>query len=115
MGLIASDRFSELTVIQAPPQVQVNQPFTTTVTTFGSSSCTIIDGADVQVTDVVAVITPYDRQPVGANVACTADLAQHPRAVQLTFSTPSQATIRVIGQNFDGEQTTNERIITVIL
>lgn len=112
IGLIPVDRFPELTVLDVPPEVRANQPFTITVTTYGSSSCTIIDGADVQVTGVVALITPYDRQPVG-NIACTADLALHPRNVPVTLSTAGRTTIRIIGQNFDGKRTTKERIITV--
>jgi hypothetical protein len=113
IGLIPTDRFPELTVLHAPPEVRANQPFTITVTTYRSSSCTVIDGAEVQVTGVVASITPYDRQP-GGDVGCTADLAHHPRDVQVTLSSAGRATIRVIGQNFDGERTTNERVITVV-
>lgn len=114
IGLIPTDHgsVSIFTVIEAPPTVQVNQLFTATVNTFGSGSCTTIDGADVQIAGLVASITPYDRVPVG-DVVCTADLAFHPRPVSLTFTTVGTATLRVIGQNFDGGETVNEEQILV--
>ena len=114
IGLVPIDKFPDLIVIDVPPEVHANQPFTVTITTYGSSSCTTVDGEDVQVTDVVVEITPYDRQPIGDNVVCTADLASHPRDVVVTLSTLGHATIRVVGQNFDGESIAEERIITVI-
>jgi len=114
IGLIPIDKFPDLIVIDVPPEVHANQQFTVTVTTYGSSSCTTVDGADVQVTDAVVEITPYDRQSIGDNVVCTADLAIHPRDVVVTLSTSGRATVRVIGQNFDGEHIAKERIITVV-
>ena len=114
IGLILIDKFPDLIVIDAPPEVHANQPFTVTIATYGSSSCTTVDGADVQVTDVVVEITPYDRQPIGDNVVCTADLASHPREVVVTLSTLGHTTIRVVGQNFDGESIVEENIVTVI-
>ncbi|HSM72920.1 MAG TPA: hypothetical protein VK851_15380 [Anaerolineales bacterium] len=114
VGLIPIDRFPDLVVIDVPLEVQVNKPFTVSVTTYGSSSCTTVDGADVKITDNVAEITPYDRQPIGNDVECTADLALHPRDIIVTLSVPGRATIRVIGQNFDGERITQEHIITVV-
>ena len=114
IGLVPIDKFPDLIVIEVPPEVHANQPFTVTVTTYGSSSCTTVDGADVQVTDVVVEITPYDRQPIGDNVVCTADLASHPREVVVTLSTLGHTTIRVVGQNFDGESIVEENIVTVI-
>lgn len=111
-GLIPIDRFPELAVIHAPPSVPVNQPITLTVMTYGSSSCTTSDGAAIDVTGLVATITPLDRIPRGS-VACTADLASHPRAVQLTFGAPGEATIRVIGRTFDGARTLRETTLTI--
>lgn len=112
VGLIPINSFPELEVIRAPGTASVNQPFTLTIITYGSSSCTTIDGAKVEVTGLIATITPFDRVPTG-EVVCTADLASHPRTVELTFREPGEALIRVIGQNFDGAQTTKEQRITI--
>jgi hypothetical protein len=112
VGSIPSERPPLMDVIRAPAQVAVDQAFPITVITYGSSSCTTPDGADVQVAGRVAVITPYDRIP-GGNVACTADLAQHPRDVRITFSEAGPATIRVIGAIVDGAPSIQEQQIIV--
>ena len=112
IGLIPTDRFPELEVLRAPASATVDQPFFVTVITHDSSSCTTSAGARVEVEGLTAIITPFDRKPRTSG-PCTADLAQHPREVELTFGQQGQATIRVIGQNFDGEPTTTKQDITV--
>jgi hypothetical protein len=110
VGLIPIDRFPELEVLHVPVEVIANQPFTVTVITHDSSSCTISDGAEVELVGLIATITPMDRKKPGP---CTLDLALHPRDVQLSFSEPGRATIRIVGQNFDGVPTVTEQLITV--
>lgn len=112
IGLIPTDRVADLEVLRAPESVTVNQPFVVTVITYDSSSCTTPIGARVEVDNLLATITPIDQKPP-KSVACSMDLAWHPREVELTFHEVGQATIRVIGQNFDEEPTTNEFFITV--
>ncbi len=113
IGLIPTNRFPELEVLSAPASVTVNQPFTVTVITHGSSSCTTPVGAKVEVEGLAAIIIPVDQKPL-RSIPCSADLAKHPREVELTFSQAGEATIWVIGQNFDEEPTTNEYSITVM-
>lgn len=101
-------------VIQAPATAAVNQPITLTINTYGSSSCTTPDGAQVEVDGLTATITPLDRVPrPNSNVACTADLAARPRTVTVTFAEPGEALIRVIGQGFENAQTIKEQRMTI--
>jgi hypothetical protein len=112
IGSIPNHPQAGLEVIRAPERVAVNQEVEITVITYGSSSCITPDGADVEVTGHLAVVTPYDRVPTG-EVACTADLASHPRPVRLTFAEGGPALIRVMGAPVDGVPVTHERQITV--
>lgn len=82
--------------IQLPEIVQSGVPFTASVITLGSSSCTRADGADVEIAGLVAEITPYDL--TARNAVCTSDLARHPRSVTLRFDSPGEAVIRVHGR-----------------
>ena len=113
IGAIDTDRFPELEVLRAPASVSVNQPFTVTVITHDSSSCTTSVGAKVEVDGLAAIIIPIDQKPL-RSIPCSANLAKHPRDVELTFRQAGQATIWVIGQNIDEEPTTNEYSITVM-
>jgi hypothetical protein len=87
---------------QAPDAVRVGEHFTVTVVSYGSSSCTRPDGAEVRVNGLTAVITPYDEQAIGKGRVCTDDLRPYPRDVSLSFEEAGQALIRVIGRSFDG-------------
>lgn len=112
VGLIPIDTFSELMPIQIDGAIYANQPFTLTVVTYGSSSCTTPDGATVTITDTVVTITPYDLLPI--EVACSADFAEHPRAVKVTFPFSGQSTIRIQGQNFEEQIITFEQTVNVL-
>jgi hypothetical protein len=87
--------------LQVPDTVQAGASFTARVITYGSSSCTRADGADVRVQGSVAEITPYDLHATG-NAVCTADLAPFSREVQLRFGAPGTATVRVLGRPVQG-------------
>lgn len=84
--------------IHLPSEIRSGVSFSATVVTYGSSTCTRADGADVQVTGLTAEITPYDLRRTGKAV-CTDDLAPHPREVRLRFNTPGEALIRVRGRS----------------
>ncbi|HEY0735724.1 MAG TPA: hypothetical protein VGD69_12510 [Herpetosiphonaceae bacterium] len=111
VGQIPSDRVPDQ-VIRAPATAPVNQRITLTVNTYGSSTCRTAGGANVEVVGLTAIITPFDRLPVG-DVMCTDDLRSHPRTVNVRFAEPGEALIRVIGQSFDGRQTVTEQRITI--
>lgn len=87
--------------LAVPDTVAAGAQFTVTVTTFGSSSCTRADGAEVEVRGLVAEIVPYDREATGARV-CTDDLRPFPRKVTVSFAGPGQATVRVRGRALGG-------------
>src|SRR2546423_8763249 len=96
-------------VITAPDTVRVATPFVVTVNTFGSSSCTAPDGAAVEITGLVATITPYDRFPSEATI-CTGDIAPRPHRVQMKFGVAGAATIRVRGYTFS----TGQRVLSSV-
>lgn len=86
--------------ITLPATAQRGVPFTATVTTHGSSSCTRADGAEVSMQSASTVqVTPYDLVNVAG--VCTADLHPFPREVTLRFDQAGEATIRVHGANED--------------
>jgi hypothetical protein len=86
---------------QAPDTVQAGVQFQVHVTTYGSSTCTRADGAEVRrPSGAVAEITPYDRQPLSG--ICTSDLAPFPRTVDVRFDEAGEALIRIVGRSFTG-------------
>jgi hypothetical protein len=106
---------SGLRVITAPDTVRLATPFTVTVNTFGSSSCTQPAGATLVVTGLVATITPYDLSSEGGG--CTGDIAPRPHRVQLAFGVAGRATIRVLGYRAkDGRRVMSsvDRVLDVI-
>ena len=90
------DPESGLVSLRAPDTAAARTPFEVTVTTYGSSTCTRADGAEVSVTGVIAEIVPYDFERVEGT--CTADLAPFPRDVALRFDTAGEAVVRVRGR-----------------
>jgi hypothetical protein len=98
--------------LAAPDTVAAGAPFTVTVTTFGSSSCTRADGAELEVRGLVAEIVPYDRELTG-DVACTDDLRPFPRDVTVSFAAPGQATVRVLGRGLGGGASVLEARVVV--
>lgn len=113
VGTIPNDA-PEAEVIDAPDTATVNQPITLTINTYGSSSCTTPDGAQVEVNGLTATIKPLDRVPrPNSNVACTSDLAARPHSVEVAFAEPGEALIRVIGAGFNNTETIKERRITI--
>ena len=99
-GLIA-DGGAALEVYSGPDTVTAGRPFAAIVFTYGSSSCTTPDGADVSISGLTAEVVPYDRIPTGS-VPCTADFAQRPHAVTLRFDTVGTAALTVRGEGFSG-------------
>jgi hypothetical protein len=100
-------------VVIAPDTVPVGTQFTVTVNSFGSSSCTHPDGADLTIVGGLATISPYDRVPAdGADVVCTADVAARPHPVLLRFTAPGSATIRVRGYQYDEQA--QQRVIGTV-
>lgn len=100
--------------LQIPASVQRGVAFNATVTTIGSSSCTREDGAEVNVTGLLAEIVPYDRKATGA-VACTTDMASFPRTVRLRFDQAGDAVVRVNGHSIGIRASTYEAHVTVTL
>lgn len=102
-------------VITAPDTVTAGQPFQVTITTVGASGCWRAAGAEKAVQGSLATITPFDRVEDGF---CTGALVSLPRAVELRFDVPGEATIRAYGRRvLDGklhaatERTVEKRII----
>lgn len=106
--------------VEAPEAVAAGIPFTATVVTFGSGTCTRPDGAELEITGLEAEITPYDleyRGPWekgGYAIACTDDLAPYPREISLVFDEPGDAEIVVIGRPVLGDTLSEFRIGIVV-
>ena len=103
-GNVATD------VYDGPASVTAGQTFSATIFSYGSSSCTTPDGADVTVTGLIADVTPYDRVPTG-NVVCTADFGARPHPITLRFPSAGAAELRVHG---DGISIEGERLPIVV-
>jgi hypothetical protein len=97
VGMIDSGPDFTASPVVLPEVVEVGIPFSATVYTLGSGSCTRPDGAEVEIRGQVAHVTPYVRQAVG-DVVCTDDLVTQPREVRLRFDTPGEAVVRVHGR-----------------
>ena len=103
---------SSIQMVNLPTEASVNVPFTVTVTTLGSSSCTRADGTDVDANGLAVTITPYDRvAPPGT--ACTRDLRAFPHPVELRFASAGEARINVIGRDGNGSTVSYEVVIPV--
>jgi len=97
-----SNGVSGTVIIEAPDTVQAGSAFEVTVNTFGSSSCVRAERLDVEVTDSVARLTPYDRvAPEG--IPCTEDFSAHPRAASVTFPSRGTGTLEVLGRGSAGD------------
>lgn len=98
--------------LAVPDTVAAGAPFTATVTTFGSSSCTRPAGAELEVRGLVAEVVPYDRDATRAQV-CTDDLRPFPRDVAVRFAAPGRATVRVRGRDLQGRPAVVEARVVV--
>jgi hypothetical protein len=102
---------SSIQMVNLPTEARVNVPFTVTVMTLGSSSCTRADGTDVDTAGLRVTIIPYDRvAPPGT--PCTRDLRAFPHEVQLRFATAGEARITVVGRH-EGSTVTHDLRIPV--
>ena len=103
---------SSVQAIKVPADIVAGVPFTVTLTTLGSSSCTRADGANRAVVGNMAVITPYDRiAPEGTG--CTRDLRGFPRDVTITIAEAGPATIRIIARGIESPVLTYDATVTV--
>jgi hypothetical protein len=88
-------------VITAPDTVHAGVPFQATITTIGLSGCWSADGASIKAAPRLVTITPYDRVANGTPeqpTYCTAALVGLDRHLDIVFSDPGTATLRVNGR-----------------
>jgi hypothetical protein len=86
--------------LEFPATVQAGVPFVVRATTIGDG-CTEADGAEVQRTGNIAVITAYD---IRHGEVCTMIAKFLTREVTVQFDTPGTATIRLVGRRVDNGQ-----------
>jgi hypothetical protein len=102
----------------APAEVRMNERFTVTVTTFGSSGCTTPDGGSVVVDGDLVRILPYDIVPMaGHNDVCPRDFTPFPRLLPVKLSVPGAVRVRVVGRRPSGDHAgldSVEAAVTVI-
>lgn len=92
--------------IAAPDTVQAGVPFQAVVTTVGLAGCWREAGSETEAHPALAVVTPYDYAPnmqKGTDIACTGDLKELPRAVEVRFTEPGTAILRVSGRKLVGD------------
>jgi hypothetical protein len=95
-GVIATGGALADRVLVAPDTVDDGVPFTVTISTFGSGSCTRPSATRVVMGAALAELSVWDVQRVG--VPCTDDLRTFPRDIPVTFTGVGVATVRVRGR-----------------
>jgi hypothetical protein len=85
-------------VVSAPAEVRAGAAFTVTVTTVGFG-CTTAEGGEVEVSDDIARIVPYDRIPgPGHGTLCDETTVRIlPRDLRVTMREAGAARLRVVG------------------
>ena len=105
-----SNGVSGTVIIEAPDTVLAGSSFDVTVNTFGSSSCVRAERLDVEVTDSVARLTPYDRV-APAGIPCTEDLRVHPHVASVTFPSRGDRMLEVLGRSGTGDTLVKRPIV----
>ncbi len=95
-GVIAGGGITMARVLVAPDTVADGVPFTVSVSTFGSGSCTRASATLSSVGPALVDMSMFDQQRVG--IPCTDDLRQFRRDISLKFAGVGVATIRVRGR-----------------
>lgn len=112
LGVLAEPGLSEQ--VQVPASARAGQPFTVSVTTWGSS-CRRTAPAEVSRIGLQADVTVYDLNPVGG--PCDRAIRPMEHVVELRFPQPGTATIHIHGRTFDVEgrpvPLTIERTLTI--
>jgi len=103
---------SSIQMLSAPTQAAANVPFTVTVRTLGSSSCTRAADTDVVVNGLDVDITPYDEYARNLP-ACTTDIHPFEHQAQVTVTTPGQARIRLHARTLDDQPMTYDATVTI--
>ena len=91
---------SSVQMLQVPPTVTAGVPFSITVSTMGSSTCTRAAGMEASLNGLTLDVTPYDSVPT-TPIPCTRDLRSFPRSLTHTFNSAGTAMIRVHGKQGD--------------
>jgi hypothetical protein len=90
-----------LQLVRGPDVLSAGTPTDFVVNTFGSSSCTTPDHADVKHPEpMVFEVTPWDRVPDG-NVPCTADYGERPHPITIAYPQTGTGVLRIIGMRHD--------------
>lgn len=113
VGIIDIGSDAPLPTLELPETIRSGVPFTATVVTWGSGTCTRPAGAEVRHYEGGVEITPFDRWPVGEAV-CTDDLRPYPRSVEIRIDGAGEAVVRVVGRTlWPSEPTEHEVRVTV--
>ncbi len=107
------DDFPTPDPVEAPDTVRVGVPFDIVVTTLGPVSCWEEAGAEVQVSQLLAGIVPYDWKPPPLRCVNDIRVQWFPRVVTLQFDRPGTALVVVQGRGAS-VWTVVEKRITVL-
>ena len=105
-----SNGVSGTVIIEAPDTVLAGRAFEVTVNTLGSSSCVRPERLDVEMTDTVARLTPYDRV-APAGTPCTEDLTAHPHVASVTFPSRGSGMLEVLGRSATGDTVVRRSVV----
>ena len=103
---------SSVQLITVPATATVNVPFTVTVRTVGSRTCTRAFDADVAVSGLDVDITPFV-QVARAAPYCSSDLTAFEHPVSVTIGSAGQARIRLHAHTRTGAEFTYDVLLTV--
>lgn len=103
----------DLPRLLAPDTVQAGVPFTVTITTIGLRVCWKEAGAEVELRQNLAIVTPYDFTPETKDGYCADTTVLLRRDVELRFDTEGEAVIRVAGRKVTGADLERGTPITV--
>jgi hypothetical protein len=83
--------------VSAPASVTAGQPFTVVVHTIGPSSCTREGDTRLSLGATTADVAPFDIHRRGPGVGCAEMVYRLSHEVQVVFTQPGTATVRVHG------------------
>lgn len=101
--------------VSAPDTVEVDASFEVVVTTIGSNSCWEAAGTDVTVSDLLAVVVPYDRDRTleERDLVCADAEKRIRHDVRITFRQRGDALLRIHGRKVVGANPANGTPILV--
>ena len=90
--------YGDTAAVELPAATRVGQPTTLRFTSF-AGGCIRQDSTEANVAGLAAEVRPYRRDPrrLAPELVCTADLRMDNNVVELRFTKPGRARVRIVG------------------